>query len=136
MGAEVAAGAVEQVEYLRGGATGLGDEIDEFRKVAAEEQIRGANGVEGLDEPDFAECVHRGLAAAHVGDFNAMEQIQAAGEGTARPPGGLGHRGHFAVTGGEPSRDEAGITPLFFADENGLGLFHGVRPVAAPVRER
>ena len=69
----MSASAVEQVEDLRGGATGLGDEIDEFGKVAAEEKIRGANGVEGLDETDLAEGVHRALAAAHIGDLDVME---------------------------------------------------------------
>ena len=67
------AGAVEQIEYLWRGATGLGDEIDEFGKVAAEEKIRRPNGVEGLDETDLAEGVHRALAAAHIGDLDVME---------------------------------------------------------------
>ena len=67
------AGAVEQVEDLRGGAAGLGDEIDKFGKVAAEEKIRRPNGVEGFDESDFVEGVHRALAAAHIGDLDVME---------------------------------------------------------------
>ena len=55
------------------GAAGLGDEIDKFGKVAAEKKIRRPNGVEGFDESDFAEGVHRALAAAHIGDLDAME---------------------------------------------------------------
>ena len=69
----MSASAVEQVEDLRGGAAGLGDEIDKFGKVAAEKKIRRPNGVEGFDESDFAEGVHRALAAAHIGDLDAME---------------------------------------------------------------
>ncbi len=111
-GIEVTEGAQEQIEKLRGGMLGLGDQLDQFDEVCGKlgaEEI-GAEAVERLDEDHLAEGVEVALAAEGVADVIEEEEVELSGKGAAGAAGALCGGLEPAVGLGEPGDDPTGVT--------------------------
>ncbi len=102
-------------------------------------EIRGAQdaGVRGLDacavmrNREFPQGVQIRAAAADEREIGRVEEVELSREWRTGAAGSLGCGAHDAVLAGQPVNDEAGVGEQGAPDEDAVGIFHRMAPMAA-----
>jgi hypothetical protein len=130
MSGEMAEAALQQIEYVRSGMIGFGDQIDELDEIGGELQplIIEANALVRFEQDRFAQGVQFTRPAARELNLATMEKIERSPETAARLARSFGHRLQLAGILSEPGDDQARFAEFRFPQEDGGGVFQGTSP--------